>query len=150
MSKTKGMSHDREHFPGKRKDTDINEGQNWVSHDIDPKSPKPSSPTKRSGGRILRGYCEARKFVTLTHFALGPKARAEEGYSRGNTMRVQITLRHSRGWFCPRHPQGTPKRKGKNGIGTVLGKTEHIHVDRERTPGQYGDKGQKKGYHYCN
>ena len=88
--------------------------------------------------------------MTPAHFTLGPKARAEEGYSRGHTMKVQIALRYSRGWSCPRHPQGTPKRKGKNGIGTILEKTKHIHVDGERTPGQYGDKGQRKGCHYCN
>ena len=83
-------------------------------------------------------------------FTLGPKARAEEGYSRGHIIKVQVTLRHSRRRLYPQHPQDPPERKGKNGIGTVLGKTEHIHVDRERTPGQYGDKGQKKGCHYCN
>ena len=74
MSKTKGMSHNRERFPGKRKDTDVKEGQSWASHDIGPTSPKPSSPTKGSGSRILRGYCRAREFVTLAHFTLGPKA----------------------------------------------------------------------------
>ena len=150
MSKIKGMSHDQERFPGKLKDTDINEGQSWASHDIGLTSPKPSSPTKRSGSRILRGYCRAREFVTLTHFTLGPKARAEEGYSRGHIVKVQLALRRGQGWLYPRHPQGTPKRKGKNGIRTVFGKTEHIHVDGERTPEQYGDKGQRKGCHYCN
>ena len=90
MSKIKGMSHDWERFPSKLKDTDINEGQNWASHDIGPTSPKPSSPTKRSGSRILRGYCGAREFVTLAHFTLGPKARAEEGYNREHTMKVQM------------------------------------------------------------
>ena len=56
-------------------------------------------------------------------FTLGPKARAEEGYSRGRVIKIQVVLRHSRGWFCPRHIRGPPERKGKNGIGTVLGKT---------------------------
>ena len=41
--------------------------------------------------------CGAREFVTLTHFTLGSKTRAEDGYSRGHTMKVQIALRHSRG-----------------------------------------------------
>ena len=109
VSKTKGMSYDQECFSGKRKDIDINEGQRWASHDIGPTSPKPSSPTKRSGSRILRGYCGAREFVTQAHFILGPKAQAEEGYSWGHTMKVQIALRHSRGWLCPWHPQGAPK-----------------------------------------
>ena len=93
MSKIKGMSYDWERFPGKRKDTDINEEQSWASHDIGLTSPKPSSPTKRSGSRILRGYCGARGFVTLTHFTLEPKARAEEGYNRGPTVKVQVALR---------------------------------------------------------
>ena len=97
MSKIKGMSYDRERFPGKLKDTDINGGQNWASHDIGPTSPKPFSLTKRSGSRILRGYCGARGFVTLTYFTLGPKARAEEGYSRGPTVKVQVALRRGRG-----------------------------------------------------
>ena len=55
-------------------------------------------------------------------FTLGPKAPAEEGYSRGHLIKVQVTLRHSQGWFCPRHPRGPLEKKGKNGIGTVLGK----------------------------
>ena len=92
------------HLPGKWRDTDINDGQSWVSHDIGPTSPKPSSPTKRSGSRILRGYCGVREFVTLAHFTLGPKARAEEKHCWGHIMKVQIAMRHSRGWFCPRHP----------------------------------------------
>ena len=40
--------------------------------------PKPSSPTKRSDSRILRGYCGAREFVTPAYFMLRPKACAEE------------------------------------------------------------------------
>ena len=95
MSKTKGVSHDRKRFPGKLKNTDINEGQNWASHDIGPTSPKPSSSTKRLGSRILRGYCGAKEFVTLAHFTLGPKARVKEGYNLGHTMKVQTALGHS-------------------------------------------------------
>ena len=30
-------------------------------------------------------------------FTLGPKARAEEGYSRGWVIKVQTVLRHSQG-----------------------------------------------------
>ena len=30
-------------------------------------------------------------------FTLGPKARAEEGYSRERVIKVQVVLRHSRG-----------------------------------------------------
>ena len=56
-------------------------------------------------------------------FTLGPKARAEEGYSQGRVIKVQVVLRHNRGQFCPRHIRGPPERKGKSGIGTVLGKT---------------------------
>ena len=57
-------------------------------------------------------HCGARGFVTLAHFTLGPKTRAEEGNSRGPTVKVQVALRRGRGWLYPRHPQGTPKRKG--------------------------------------
>ena len=60
-------------------------------------------------------------------FTLGPKARVEEGYSRGWVIKVQIVLRYSRGWFCPRHIRGPPGRKGKNGIGTV-GKKSKISM----------------------
>ena len=97
VSKTKEMSYDRECFPSKLKDTDNNEGQSWASHDTGLTLPKPSSPTKGSDSRILRGYCGAKEIVTLTHFTLGPKARAEMGYSRGHTIKVQVALRHSRG-----------------------------------------------------
>ena len=30
-------------------------------------------------------------------FTLGPKARAEKGYSRGRVIKVRVVLRHSRG-----------------------------------------------------
>ena len=55
---------------------------------------------------------------------LGPKARAEEWYSRGWVIEVQIVLRHSRGWFCPRHIRRLPGRKGKNSIRTVWKKSK--------------------------
>ena len=75
--------------------------------------------------------CGAKEIVALAQFTLGPKVRAEVGYRRGHTIKVQVALRHSRGWLCPRHPWSPPKRKGKNGIGTVLGMTEHIRVDKK-------------------
>ena len=78
----KGMSHNPVHPPGKWRDTDINEGQSWVSHAVSPTSPKPSSPTKRSSSRILRGYCGVVEFMTLAQFTLGPKARAEESIAK--------------------------------------------------------------------
>ena len=46
----------------------------WASCDVGPTSPKPSSPIKRSGSRILRGYCGAREFVAEAHSTLGPRA----------------------------------------------------------------------------
>ena len=46
---------------------------------------------------ISNNICGARKFVTLAHFTLGPKTRAEERSCRGHTMKVQIALGHSRG-----------------------------------------------------
>ena len=73
VSKTQGMSHNQEHFPGKWRDIDINEGQSLASRDIGPTLPKPSSPSEGPDSRILRGYCGARELVTPTHFALGPR-----------------------------------------------------------------------------
>ena len=35
-------------------------------------------------------HCGARELVTPVHFALGPKVRAEKGYCRGHTMKVQM------------------------------------------------------------
>ena len=90
VSKTQGMSHNQEHFPSKWRDTDINEGQSLASRDIGPTSPKPSSSFEELDSRILRGYCEAKEFVAPTHFALEPKARAEEGYCRGHIVKVQM------------------------------------------------------------
>ena len=49
-------------------------------------------------------------------------------------MKVQIALRHSRGLLCSRYPQGTPKRKGKNGIGTVFGKKPNTSALIEKGP----------------
>ena len=46
----------------------------WASHDVGPTSPKPSSPTKKSGSRILRGYCGAREFMAQAHSTSRPKA----------------------------------------------------------------------------
>ena len=55
---------------------------------------------------------------------LGLKTRAEEGYGRGWVIKVQIVLRHSQGWFCPRHIRGLTGEKGKNGIGTAWKKSK--------------------------
>ena len=91
MSKTKGMSHNWERLPGKREDTDINEEQSLASRDIGLTSQKPSSSFEGQDSRILRGYCGAKEPVSPAHFALGPKTRAEEGYYRGRTVKVQMT-----------------------------------------------------------
>ena len=80
MSKSKGMSRDPAYLPNKRRDADINEGQSRAGHDVGLTSSKPSSPTKRSGSRILRGYCGAREFMAPAHFTLRSKAQAEENY----------------------------------------------------------------------
>ena len=90
VSKTQEMSHNQEHFPGKWRDTDIKEGQSLASRDIGPTSPKPFSPSEGPDSRILRGYYGARELMTPAHFALGPKTRAEEGYCRGHTVKVQM------------------------------------------------------------
>ena len=37
------------------------------------------------------------EIVILAQFTLGLKARAEVGYSRGHIIKVQVTLKHSRG-----------------------------------------------------
>ena len=115
MSKSRGMSHNPAHLPCKWRDTDINEVQCWASHGVGPTSPKPSSPTKRSGSKILRGYCGAGEFVVPAHFTLGPKAQAEETYCRGRIMKAQ---KDPRMW--PRTiscscsaPHRTPKEKGR-------------------------------------
>ena len=46
--------------------------------------------------------------------------------------------------------QSAPGRKGKYSIGTVHGKAKHLCIDGKRTPEQCGNKGQGKGYHYCD
>ena len=73
VSKIKGMSHNQECFPGKREDTDINEGQS-LGHDIGLTTPKPFSLSEGPDSRILRGYCGAKELVTPAHFALRLKA----------------------------------------------------------------------------
>ena len=90
MSKTKGVSHNQEYVPGKRRGTGIDEGQGWASHDIGPTSPKPSSPSEEPDSRILSGYCGAREFMIPAYLTLGPKARAEEGRCRGRATEVQM------------------------------------------------------------
>ena len=84
------MSHNQERVPDKQRGSDIDEGQDLVSHDIGPTSPKPSSPSEGPDSRILRGYCGAREFVIPAHFTLGPKARAEERRCRGHATEVQM------------------------------------------------------------
>ena len=41
--------------------------------------------------------CGVKEFMTAVHFVLRSKARAEVVYSRGHIIKVQVTLRHSRG-----------------------------------------------------
>ena len=72
--------------------------------------------------------------MTLAHFTLGPKARAEEGYSRGHIMKVQIALRHSRGWFYLRHPQSTPKKKGQERYRNSFGEKPNTSTLMEKGP----------------
>ena len=52
-------------------------------------SPKPSSPTRRLGSRILRDYCGAREFVVPAYFIIGPKTQTEENNFRGRVVKVQ-------------------------------------------------------------
>ena len=75
MSKSRGMPLNLVRFPYKWINPNINEMQSWASHSFGLTSSKSSSPTTRSGSRILRGYC-------------GPKAQAEETYCRGRVMKA--------------------------------------------------------------
>lgn len=49
-------------------------------------------------------------------YSLGPKARAEKGYSLGSLKQVQNGLGTQ---LSPRHVRGPIKRKGKNGTETT-------------------------------
>ena len=89
VSKSRRMPHNPVHLPCKWRNTDINKVQSWASYDLSPTSPKPSSPTRRLGSRILRGYCGAREFVVSAHFTMRPKTRAEENNLWGHIVRVQ-------------------------------------------------------------
>ena len=89
VSKSRGTSHNLANLPYEWKNTDTNKVQNWASHGLSPTSPKPSSPTRRSDSRILRGYCGAGEFMVLAHLIIGPKTQAEEDNFRGRIVRVQ-------------------------------------------------------------
>ena len=69
--------------------TNINKVQSWASHSLSPTSPKPPSPTRRSGSRVLRGYCGAWEFVVPAHFIIGPKIQAKENDFRGREVKIQ-------------------------------------------------------------
>ena len=98
-------------------ETNINEVQSWASHDVGPTSPKPTSPTKRLGSWILRGYCGAGEFVVPAHFTLRPKAQAEETYSQGHIMKAQKGPRiWPRTILCSTSHR-TPKRKDELSAG---------------------------------
>ena len=85
----------------------------------------------------------------------GPLYIRAQGLSRGKTL-PRICNESPNGLeIKPRMilssaSQSAPERKGKYDIGTIWGKAEHLHIDGERTPEQYGDKGQGKGCHYYN
>ena len=89
VSNSRGMSHNPAHLPCKWRNTDINKVQSWASHGLSPTSPKPSSPTRRSGSKILRGYCGAGEFMVLAYFTIGPKTQAEENNFRERIVKVQ-------------------------------------------------------------
>ena len=55
----------------------------------------------------------------------GPSTRGEpKDPSRGGLWPKldKISFRYRRGQFSPRQTQGTPRKKGKNGIGLKLGR----------------------------
>ena len=52
--------------------------QDSTSHDIGPRTSKPSSPSEEPGSRILRGYCGAKRSKNSSPFHIKPKANAEE------------------------------------------------------------------------
>ena len=78
---------------------------------------------------------------------LGLKARAEKGYGRGWVIKVQIVLRHSRGWFCPRHIRGLTGEKGKNGIGIEWKKSK---ISRSIEKGTLDSITTKENCPYCH
>ena len=94
VSKSRGMSHNSAHLLCTWKNTNINKVQNWASHGLSPTSPKPPSPTRRSGNRILRGYCGAREFVVPAHFIIGPKIKTKENDFRGREVKIQKRPRY--------------------------------------------------------
>ena len=94
VSKSRGMSHNSAHLPCTWKNTNINKVQNWASHGLSPTSPKPPSPTRRSGSRILRGYCGAREFVVSAHFIIGPKIQTKENDFRGREVKIRKRPRY--------------------------------------------------------
>ena len=89
VSKSRGMSHNLAHLPCTWKNTNINKVQSWASHGLSPTLPKPPSLTRRSGSRILRGYCKAREFVVSAHFIIGPKIQTKENDFRGREVKIQ-------------------------------------------------------------
>ena len=113
MSKSRGMSHNPAHLPCKWRNADINEVQSWASHGVGLTSSKPSSPTKRLGSRILRGYCGAGEFVVPAHFTLGPKAQAEETHCRRRIMKAQKGPRMWPRMISCSASHRTPKEKGQ-------------------------------------
>ena len=89
MCRSREMSYNPAHLPRKWRNTDINKVKSLASHGLSPTSPKPSSPTRRSGNRILRGYCGAGEFVVPTHLIIGPKTQADEDNFRERIVRVK-------------------------------------------------------------
>ena len=58
--------------------TSINGGRDLTSRDRGLMSQKPSSLSKESDIRILRGYCGTKELSDPDPLCIGPKARAEE------------------------------------------------------------------------
>ena len=63
---------------GKRKGPGTRGGPDLTSHDENPRTSKPSSPSGEPDSRVLRGYCGAKDSRNPDPFHIKPKAHAEE------------------------------------------------------------------------
>ena len=69
----------QEHASDKRRGSGIDGGQDLISHNKGPMSPKPSSLSEESDNRILKGYYGAKEFDNPGSLYNEPKTHAEEG-----------------------------------------------------------------------
>ena len=92
-------------------------GQDLTSHDEDPKTSKPSSPSEKSDSRILRGYCGAKGLGNPDPFHIRPKAYIEEEEMSEDEQRrpkllEEIGHKRKRRHVLKNSLIGHPKKKG--------------------------------------